>query len=887
MHCPIFILLVTTLLLASRAKAQPNQAPIPQRYIVYLHDSVATASSDSLRAYYWAEIARWYYFYRHITPHWHDSAMKYNKLSAALSERKKLSTFQYRARRLELNMSFALGQHDKAIAGWDRIRDTNTVQILSSWGRFYAGSSFDYTRNLDSALYLFQKALAISEALHQKQLIARAQMNIANVYCRKKDTVAAKKIAAHVMTFLGKEDDLIAAMWYEIGINAPLIEPFFAFKKAAYLRSMELVTLRKESNSLPSQSLTGLNLISLSDIYEYTGQDSMSMVCMMKALELLAPIKHINTFTVQMRLHDKYYYRGNFDKALSYALEALKGAHAAGYRNLHQVYLYIGNNCFELGQVAKSIEYYEKGIATAMETDKKVSGVLIKRLAKSMVAMGRPAAALKMVQEAQQTFLSFTSADSMLLEEAYGISYHGLRNYDLAEKHYRQMGNYIPRVPKIQAAICPIVWGKFYYERGQYDRAIPYMKQCLQMPPTFVPSFVIGDIYLMLYRIDSTRQQYQSALHYYLQYRTINDSIYRSKQEQALETLRSRFDLDEKDRELQLRGIDIRLLMKEKLLQQSLAEQTRKDALLKQQSIDLLTQEASLQELMADKQQLVVQQQQKDLRQKQENIDLLQSREQMQEARIRQSDFIKQLTIGGIILLFIIVVLLYSRYHTRKKTSKAISKKNDELQQLVEDKEWLLKEVHHRVKNNLQVVLSLLQSQSAYLQDEALEAVHNSQHRVQAMSLIHQKLYQSDNIASINMDTYIPELVNYLQESFAATAHIRFILNISPTTLDVKQAIPLGLIINEAVTNAFKHAFPQQQNGHVSIALQPLNEQEMILDIQDDGVGLGTDSSVKRKGSLGMSLMKGLCSDFNARNEISGTQGTKIRVIFPRSTAIA
>jgi two-component sensor histidine kinase len=130
------------------------------------------------------------------------------------------------------------------------------------------------------------------------------------------------------------------------------------------------------------------------------------------------------------------------------------------------------------------------------------------------------------------------------------------------------------------------------------------------------------------------------------------------------------------------------------------------------------------------------------------------------------------------------------------------------------EKEWLLKEIHHRVKNNLQVVMSLLDSQADFLQDKvALSAIQESQHRVQAMALIHQKLYQSESLARIPMRSYIEEVVAYLNDSYSRYQPIGFDLSVDDIELDVTLAVPLGLIINEAITNAFNMHFLMKEGA--------------------------------------------------------------------------
>ena len=206
---------------------------------------------------------------------------------------------------------------------------------------------------------------------------------------------------------------------------------------------------------------------------------------------------------------------------------------------------------------------------------------------------------------------------------------------------------------------------------------------------------------------------------------------------------------------------------------------------------------------------------------------------------------------------------------------------------MLNEKEWLLKEIHHRVKNNLQIVMSLLNSQSAYINnDAALTAIHDSQHRVHAMSLIHQKLYNSENLSTINMRVYIRELVLYLKDSFDAGKRIRFDLNIEPLELDVSQAVPLGLILNEAITNSIKYAFPGNMEGVITISLSNTNLDNYLLTISDNGIGMPVHVKDKKPGSLGMSLMKGLSEDIDGTFSIENNNGTIIKISFVHDTGV-
>jgi two-component sensor histidine kinase len=268
--------------------------------------------------------------------------------------------------------------------------------------------------------------------------------------------------------------------------------------------------------------------------------------------------------------------------------------------------------------------------------------------------------------------------------------------------------------------------------------------------------------------------------------------------------------------------------------------------------------------------------------QKNTALELLNSKTLRQEDAIREGRFLRNTMIIGAALLLLLLLVIFSRYRLKQKANRLLEQKQQEKDKLLAEKEWLLKEIHHRVKNNLQIVMSLLNSQTAYIDNEpALTAIHDSQHRVHAMSLIHQKLYNTDNVSTIDMSFYIRELASYLAESFNTSQRIRFGYQIEPIDMDVSQAVPLGLIINEAITNAIKYAFPDDRHGMISISLARTAPDRCLLTISDNGIGIPPDHINKKTGSLGMTLMKGLSEDLEGSISIENNQGTVIQLSFP------
>ncbi|MCF0074236.1 ATP-binding protein [Dyadobacter sp. CY261] len=269
--------------------------------------------------------------------------------------------------------------------------------------------------------------------------------------------------------------------------------------------------------------------------------------------------------------------------------------------------------------------------------------------------------------------------------------------------------------------------------------------------------------------------------------------------------------------------------------------------------------------------------------QNQRDIASLTKEKTFEQERVAQT---KKMAYGGFAGASIIILLLLNRYYTNSRQKLEMNKKNEQLQVLIKDKdsliiskEWLLKEVHHRVKNNLHTVICLLESQAAYLKDDALKALEISQHRIYAMSLIHQKLYQSDDLKTVNMSIFIPEFMNYLSESFEVNKRIYFDLDIADIELEVAQAVPLSLILNEAVTNSIKYAFAKRDTGRISVWMAQ-EDQQVTMCIADDGVGIDPESLRSKPNSLGMKLIKGLSEDINAEFHIENSGGTKITLVF-------
>ncbi len=268
--------------------------------------------------------------------------------------------------------------------------------------------------------------------------------------------------------------------------------------------------------------------------------------------------------------------------------------------------------------------------------------------------------------------------------------------------------------------------------------------------------------------------------------------------------------------------------------------------------------------------------------------------------------------LGGIVLA---TERLKQRESARRQAAEALEKAKDELEIRVEErtseleitneqlreeitqrkqgeekikaslkeKEVLLQEVHHRVKNNMQIISSLFNLQSGRIKDkQAFEIFKSSQNRVRSMALIHERFYQSKDMSRVDFDEYAQSLTSHLFSSHGISpGAVKLNLNIKDVFLDLNTAIPCGLIINEIISNSLKHAFPDGKKGEIEIAMHPLNKDEMEVIVSDNGVGLPKKVDFRKTDSLGLHLVNILAEDqLHGDIKLDRTKGTSFHIKF-------
>ncbi|NTW33625.1 MAG: PAS domain S-box protein [Bacteroidetes bacterium] len=238
--------------------------------------------------------------------------------------------------------------------------------------------------------------------------------------------------------------------------------------------------------------------------------------------------------------------------------------------------------------------------------------------------------------------------------------------------------------------------------------------------------------------------------------------------------------------------------------------------------------------------------------------------------------------------------LVKKRTQELEKTNIKLKKENEErlyteelLKLRLKEKEILLKEIHHRVKNNMQVIISLLNLQAANINDKKiLEIYQESQNRIKSMALIHEKLYQSEEFTYIDFSDYIKSLTSYLLHTYSTSSQkIKIIINTQSIPLEFDTMISLGLIVNELVSNSLKYAFKKCKNGKLEISLKKISAKgganELCLVICDNGDGFPQKIDFRNTHTLGLQLVCSLTEQINGTISLTNTNGTKFIIKFP------
>ncbi|WP_374950127.1 histidine kinase dimerization/phosphoacceptor domain -containing protein [Mucilaginibacter sp.] len=791
-----------------------------------------------------------------------------------------------------------------AIAG----QDTNKVNLLLAQSHLYWQAKTEGNRLLDSSRIAAKEALNISNKLRYIQGSNEANFMLARICVEKNDNKNALKIAsevygeerARILLTIGEHLVFTRELRNQIDQAYPILaqainvsrssgsKPWyyqcllllgkFYFLKGDITKGREAVlqiinSCHRDSdfeneghywselgNYIPFTDSSGKEIIHYHDMavkcylragnkqeaaYALRDKATANLKCNyldsaekdgLGVFSILRSIKKSPSMNTYLVMSDIYQIKGDFPKALNYTLAVLNLPETLSDGKMATLNSELGIIYDQLNQPEKALLYHKAVFEYCASINSYNLFFWKYRQIEDQIKIGDAKKSLKQFDVFTKKFQPVDASTKELIAAAYGDLYFALSNHIKAERYYREMitqdqaaqlesNKTLGFHNSIQGSEALHKIGRFYLAQKQYAIARQYLYGAL----TGTQSSSVeerSNIEFSMFKADSALGNYVSAIRYFEHSNDTRDSMFNAV----------------KSRQISELDIKYRTQLREK----SFLE--------------------------------------------------LKNKSTLQYEELKRGELERTIILIGIALSFIIAGFAYNGYRNKKRSNfnltrqqVEINDQNNKLQSLVADKDklltekdWLLKEVHHRVKNNLQIVMSLLSSQSSYLENAAaLEAIRESQNRVQAISLIHQKLYSSSgNIASICMPAYVSDLTGHLADCFDIRRRkIKIEQLIENFNLDLAQAVPLGLILNEAITNAIKYAFGPD-GGDIIIGLQQVGVDGLILHISDNGKGLPDNFDLEHAKSLGMEMMKALSKQLGGEFKMRNISGLHISIEF-------
>jgi two-component sensor histidine kinase len=703
--------------------------------------------------------------------------------------------------------------------------DNENTRLLNSIGWMYTFEQGNLQNNLDSARLFLNQAKAKALALQDHRGLDENLCYSGLYYYKKGELKSGDSCLEKAITECKNNGDKVVealaltykGTYYPFG-QCPFSVRIDCLKKAS--------VLYQQLNDKESQALSLLNtayfLFANNELPECKEQASGS-------LQLQKEIKFPDTYFTTDLLALVSVVDGNHADYLKYALESIRAIETTNDSvGIAYFYARAGDAYGEVSnKMEESVNWYLKAINEFQKNggDPMMYKVLIS-FGTEMEALGRSKEMIALGEKFMKKYPPVNAMDRQNLFMVLGEAYLKIGETEMSGKYYKAAEKLEPAVQAVSGNVNTgsiyYYLGLYYFKIKHYEKSRTYFMKILNDKlPTGVEMVSFSKIHLILFSIDSAAGHLNNAIKHLKEYIRLNDSTYNEQQSKQVQEWDIVYNTEKKEKDLQL-----------------------------------LTKE-----------------------------------NQVKELSLKKADFTRNVIVVSAVLILLLLFIGYSlkQRHNQKlqlqqieinDQNKLLKDLLTEQQKLLEEKEWLVKEIHHRVKNNLQMIISLLNAQSEFLDHpSALNAIKESRDRMQAVALIHQKLYQPDQGTSINMLAYIKEMVNCLGSSFADVERINFKLDVEDINLDVSQAVPLGLILNEAITNAIKYAFPVQ-SGTIDILLSYQDTTNIILKIKDNGKGFPENFDFKNNNSLGIQLIHLFAEQLEGDLKFKSTDGVEITLVF-------
>jgi two-component system, sensor histidine kinase PdtaS len=713
--------------------------------------------------------------------------------------------------------------------------DTLLISRLLKDGSYYLLKSENEKKDLDSAKYFFDKALNLSQSIGSDKWINSSLEWKGDYYLRRNMLDSGKACFQKVTDYYHRKGQLAeeAKTWRRLGegINNGF-RSFAPAKAACFEYAYQLY--RKIGDSLNALE----SLKDAADAHMYEPNLDLAEKELLFVAESYKAIHFRNIHFTYDLLNAVAGLRGDLAKEVLYTMEMVRSLDSAEMKNredsilVGRLYSNAGITFERAAMWDRALFFARKGWRTLeIEDWDDEYFSWMSHLCRDLVRNDSAQEALRFVLAATRNRHPSASFQEAKIATSLGICYWALGAFNQADKEFSKVIR-ILEIDKQQRVYAKyLAWdqemtlsaGNFFLSNHKYDIA-NFCANRLSYNTYMITLGQRARIELFKSKVDSAMGRYHSALKHFAAYQQMNDSLFGIQKTAQIQELQMKYILDKKDNDISLQGANIKLLKKENEFQQMQAGKSR-----------------NLRNMMG----------------------------------------------MALFLLILLVGMGYNRYRIKQQRNRElelkqaeISTKNQQLEQLLQENKWLLQEVHHRVKNNLQTVTSLLTSQMESAErGPAVEAIRESRQRIDAIAMIHQRLYNSNNFSSIMMPAYVADLVEHLREAFRPGPRILFSLFVEPIALDIAVALPAALILNEAISNALKHAFPGEMPGTITISIETVSENKVKLEVIDDGIGF-SEKAVNNNKSFGIRLIRGLVSDISGESQIVNGNGTTVRVYF-------
>ncbi|SEM80856.1 Two-component sensor histidine kinase, contains HisKA and HATPase domains [Mucilaginibacter gossypiicola] len=731
--------------------------------------------------------------------------------------------------------------------------DTNRINVQLQLGEYYLNRQGELSKNIDSAAYYITQAETLSKTIHATKHLHLTLFTKGELYIKQNNWSMAGQVFTQVANYYQASHQPVkeANLWHYYADRMPVSDKAEVEGK-----------LKNHNKAYEIYRKNGFNLHAADEQFRiaFTYQNAnqfdkaeQGFITVIKQYQLL---KSPKVASVYYRLADNYYRKGDMPKELLARINCVNAYEASPKPDLNwgqYYYFTLGVAYYNKRQFEQALIYHQKCVdISAKLNNQELYNLGVHEILTCYINLKKYATAFAYLKKTFNRYPKKTVVQEGMFLSAELKLYNHMNNSNGAEKMiprfkkvFQQVYKDVPEQTKKNyyamdnfiAAYDPLP--KHYLLTKQWAKLNDELKMLEALPSGKMSVLSKMTIYQHRFKVDSAKGDFRAALKGFQQLKTIKDSLTNAATGKQINELEAKYLSVQKDKKIQ------------ELNNQSTIQKNNLEKIHQQRNI----------------------------------------------------------TFAGVLIGFILAGVLYLAYRSKQRSNfklkikqkeinhqnvslfsllnekeKLIEDKDDLLnrqQDLLTEKEWLLKEVHHRVKNNLQIVMSLLYTQSAYLQNtDARDAIRDSQNRVQAISIIHQKLYSKTNVATIVMADYITDLVRYLYTCYdCGRRKIRFKENLDHVNLDISQAVPMGLILNEAITNSIKYAFGKD-GGEISIDAQLSVLETITLRITDNGKGLSPNFNLAETASLGMEMMRALSKQLGGSFEIRSQSGVTVLVKF-------